>query len=389
MQSKKVLIIDDEMKICEILRGVAESCNFEAVYVQTGDRFQSVLSEFNPDVIILDLHLPDMDGIELLRFVSNKHCQSQIILMSGYDKKILSTALQLGEAHGLRMLATLHKPFHIVKIKEMLTKLMPAAEVLTPEILASAIKEDQLELHYQPKVESATFDILSVEALVRWKPPTAPLVFPDAFIPLAERTELIKPLTHWVIKKAFEQAKKWRDENLNLKICINLSSKNLTDLSLPDYIQSQLNLFSLDARGVGFEVTETAAMGQPAIVMDVLTRLRLKDCSLSIDDFGTGYSSFVELHRMPFNEIKIDKSFVINLEHDKESQVISRSIIDLGKNLGLTVVAEGVESRQSMEILHQYGCDSYQGYYFSHPLEADKFNEWLSQYPNKKYVHDY
>ena len=243
--------------------------------------------------------------------------------------------------------------------------------------MAKAVQNDELVLYYQPKILSKTDELAGVEVLVRWQPPEGPMIFPNDFIPLAEKTNLIKDLTYWVIDNTFKQKRIWEEENLHFGIAINLSPYLLNDLLIPDKVEELIKKHGISLDNICFEITETGMINKPEIAMDILTRLGIKGFKLSIDDFGTGYSSLVELHKMPFSELKIDKSFVMNLLKDEDAWIITRSIVDLGHNLGLTVVAEGVENEKTIEKLKSIHCDVLQGYYISKPIPIAEFNQWI------------
>jgi diguanylate cyclase (GGDEF)-like protein len=242
-----------------------------------------------------------------------------------------------------------------------------------------AIKHDQLVLHYQPKVHCATGQVMGVEALVRWKHPKYGLLSPDQFIPLAEKTGLINPLGLQVLNAALRQCQAWRQEGLDLRVAINLSMYNLHDPKLVDAVAKQLDLRGGSPDWLEVEITESVLSGDPAQAVETLTRLHTMGVQISIDDFGTGYSTLAHLKQLPANAIKIDKSFVIGMPRNDQDAAIVRSIIDLGHRLGLTVIAEGVENRETYEQLITLQCDSAQGYYWSRPVPAPAFLRWLRE----------
>jgi diguanylate cyclase (GGDEF)-like protein/PAS domain S-box-containing protein len=243
--------------------------------------------------------------------------------------------------------------------------------------LRQAIENDHLVLHYQPKACFETGRIAHVEALVRWRHPQRGLVPPDQFIPLAEQTGLIRPLCLWVLNAALRQCAHWRDEGIKLHVAVNLSMRNLHDPHLPDAIMKILSQWRLDPTWLEVEITESALAADPTRALEILTRLSDIGVRISIDDFGTGYSSLAYLKRLPADEIKIDKSFVLGMAADENDAAIVRSTIDLGHNLGLKVVAEGIEDQATWDLLESWGCDFAQGYFLSRPLPAPDFASWL------------
>jgi EAL domain-containing protein (putative c-di-GMP-specific phosphodiesterase class I) len=237
--------------------------------------------------------------------------------------------------------------------------------------LAAAIRGGELFLEYQPKVNCRTRAITGVEALVRWNHPVRGRLMPDRFIPLAEETGLIDPLTDWVFDTAVRQTAAWHAAGLPVDIAINVSARNLAAGDLPDRFARRCDELALDPDSVILEVTESFAMSDPLHTLEVLTRLRVKHFRVSMDDFGTAYSSLVQLQRMPFSELKIDRSFVTGMLDDQSCQTIAGIIIELARRLGLRSVAEGVENEATLHALSGMGCDAAQGYYFSRPLAAE------------------
>jgi EAL domain-containing protein (putative c-di-GMP-specific phosphodiesterase class I) len=261
----------------------------------------------------------------------------------------------------------------------------PARLMLVGE-LRRAIRDRELLLHYQPKAALRSGEVGSVEALVRWLHPDRGLIPPDEFVPLAERTGLMKPLTSYVIDEALRQCAEWRDQGLNLAVAVNLSMRNLLDVGFPEEVAELLRARDVEPSMLEFEITESTVLVDPARSKLVLDRLSAMGLRLSIDDFGTGYSSLAYLKRLPLNELKIDRSFVMHMLEDEDDAVIVRSTIDLGRNLGLEVVAEGVEDASTWDALASLGCDVAQGYYLSRPVAAEELGEWLTGRPQATLV---
>ncbi len=243
--------------------------------------------------------------------------------------------------------------------------------------LRRALQKRELTLYYQPKASVEDGGVRTVEALVRWQHPERGLLPPADFIPLAEHTGLIRPLTLYVLEAALRQCRAWQDEGLALGVAVNLSGRDLLDLNLPDEVAALLAESGVPADKLELEITESTILTDPLRARAVLTRLSELGVSLAIDDFGSGYSSLGYLKRLPVDVLKIDKSFVMQMTTDENDAVIVRSTIDLGHNLGLTVVAEGVESEQVLDELARLGCDVAQGYHLSRPLPADALADWL------------
>ena len=243
--------------------------------------------------------------------------------------------------------------------------------------LRRAVEHDELTLHYQPKVNLADPRELSVEALVRWMHPARGLVAPSEFIPFAEQTGFIRAITQWVLARAVRQCAQWRREGLRMNVSVNISARDLLTPDLTERFAQLLAEHGCNAPWIGLEITESAILDDPGQALRNLERLHALGCRISIDDYGTGYSSLAYLKRLPVNELKIDRSFVMGMVSDASDAVIVRSTIDLAHNMGLSVVAEGVEDEATLRRLRELGCDIVQGYHLSRPLPADDIAKWL------------
>jgi diguanylate cyclase (GGDEF)-like protein len=252
----------------------------------------------------------------------------------------------------------------------------PARLALVGE-LRRAIDNEELVLYYQPRADLQTGQITSVEALIRWQHPQRGLLLPIEFIPLAERTGQIRELTHVVLEKALHQLRQWEQDGLALSVAVNLSARDLLDLELPNTVRQLLSQYGVPAERLGLELTESVILADPMRAHAILSRLGAMGIQLAVDDFGVGYSSLAYLKRLPVGEIKIDRSFVMNMEHDENDAVIVRSTIELGRNLGLRVIAEGVESEAIWNELARLECDQAQGFYLSRPIPEPALRQWL------------
>ena len=248
--------------------------------------------------------------------------------------------------------------------------------------LRRALANDELILHYQPKIGISTGNVVGVEALVRWQHPQRGLVFPDHFIPMAEHTGLIGALTRHVLNTALAQVRRWMDAGQPLTVSVNLSARNLLDERLPETVEELLATHGVPAQLFEFEVTESALLIEPVRAKRLLAELSALGARISIDDFGAGYTSLSQLKTLPVDELKIDKSFVMTMSEEASSDLIVHSVIDLGHNLGLSIVAEGVENEQTLAVLKSYGCDVAQGYYFSRPVAPEVLTAWLTEHPS-------
>ncbi len=253
---------------------------------------------------------------------------------------------------------------------------------IDPAALASAIETGALSLVYQPKILLAPRTLAGVEALARWRHPEHGNIPPSDFIPLAETSGLIDPLTSWVAATAARDWTNWTQRGLTTNIAINASAKSLDRLDFPDTIERICQQHGMPCEQIVIELTESIHGGWIEL-MDTLTRFRIKGFSISLDDFGTGYSSMVQILRAPFSELKIDKSIVTNADTSKDRRIILKAIIDMAHNLGLPTVAEGVETEAVALLLADLGCDMAQGYYFAPPMPASSPDFWRFCTPPK------
>lgn len=245
--------------------------------------------------------------------------------------------------------------------------------------LRLAVELNQLELHYQPKIHAPSGEITGAEALLRWNHPTRGLVSPVAFIPLAERSGLIIPIGFWVIEEAIRQLRDWRDQGIRMRIAINLSVHQLRQPDLAEQIANVLRTRQINPELLTCEVTETSAMVDVKTTVNVLRKLHAMGVQLSIDDFGTGHSSLAYLRSLPADELKIDRSFVLDLETSEDARKVARAVVNLAKALDRKVVAEGVETEGQNRILREFGCDQLQGYLFAKPMSSKALALWATE----------
>lgn len=291
---------------------------------------------------------------------------------------MVATALRLGQSLALDMVGTLRKPFAIADLEALLALKTSAHYAPTLEELRSALDAGQIVAYFQPKVclrgeESPA--ICQAEALARWVHPDHGLLAPGSFIDLAEQGGLIDQLTWTMLEHGARAAVRWREAGLAVQVSVNVTVAVVEDLDYPDRAAEAVRRLGAEPEWLVLEITESGAMRDSEQAMDVLTRLRLKGFNLSCDDFGTGYSSLVQLYRLPFCELKIDRSFVSDCMVHEEARTIIRASVDLGHNLDLSVCAEGVESEAVYDFLRAVGCDTIQGFYVGHPVEPEAFVE--------------
>ena len=273
-----------------------------------------------------------------------------------------------------------HDKLGVVVYASGLDSHSPTRLALLGELRRAVDLPEQIVLHYQPKASLPSGAITGVEALVRWQHPQHGLLAPDSFIPLAERTGIIRPLTWCILRKALEENKRWESEGLLLRVAVNISARCLLDVDFPDEVVRLLTEIGVPADRLELELTESAVMTDPERALVILQTLDASGVRLSIDDFGTGYSSMAYLKKLPVREIKIDRTFITSMNVDASDAAIVRSSLELARNLHLDVVAEGVETEEVWDQLTAFGCDSVQGFFLSRPLPPDELRTWLAAY---------
>jgi EAL domain-containing protein (putative c-di-GMP-specific phosphodiesterase class I)/FixJ family two-component response regulator len=374
----RLLTFDDDEATGRLVSRIARLLGFEAASVAEAEAFHASLRRSPPDVIALDLQLGGTDGVEQLRFLAEQEYRGSIILISGFDARVLSTAVALARDHGLRVETSLEKPIRVAHLEEVFARLKLTQRPMSPNRLLDAIENDELHLEFQPIVARTPRALRKLEALMRWDHPSLGWLSPDKFIAMAEKdVAVIDALTDWLIGSAIESYRVLAECDIRVPIAVNVSARNLHDLSLPDRLERRLRDAGMPPQHLCLELTESAAFDDAPNTMDVLTRVRLKGMQLAIDDFGIGFSSFKLLRQMPFTAIKIDKSFVSDLVTSRDSQAIAKSIIDLAANMDMESVAEGVETEDVAVMLEALNVRSLQGYLIAPPMPVELVASWL------------
>lgn len=402
---QSVLAIDDEPFQLKLLARQLANLGLTEVHTCQDARAALELLRAEPqrfDLICCDLQMPGMDGVEFVRHLGPLAYRGGVALISGEDRRILQTAERLARSHALRVVGALQKPVTPDQLRAVLAEAKasqpePAMAMAAPQPrarpqvshheLVQAIGSDQLVNHYQPQVELATGHFMGVETLVRWNHPQHGIVFPDAFIGLAEEHGLIDSLTRVVLsgmRGALAQARQWRDAGLVLQVAVNVSMDNLTDVVFPEYVERELAAAGVPPSQLVLEVTESRMMNDPLTALDVLTRLRLKRVGVSIDDFGTGHSSLTQLHEMPCEELKMDRSFVHGAWRTEALRAILLPSLEMARQLGMRTVAEGVEDADDWHFLRAQGCHVAQGYFIGRPMPAEALPSWRADWEQRR-----
>jgi EAL domain-containing protein (putative c-di-GMP-specific phosphodiesterase class I) len=391
----KILVVDDEPFALRLITHQLGLLGFPNVIAH--DRATEALALLEADVhaadvILLDLQMPEMDGVEFVRHLGQLRFPGSLILLSAEDERIIETARKLARAHNLDVRGALHKPVTPDQLQLLLGD-MPRPSLRTakkptrhysPVRLLQAIVQRELFNVYQPQVELATGQVVGVETLVRWEHPEDGVVDPEHFIPLAEEHHLIDDLTRSMLGHALMQARAWDEAGLRLHVGVNISMDNLGALDFPDFVARALATAGVPPEQLVLEVTESRLMTNALSALDILTRLRLKHIGLSIDDFGTGHSSLAQLRDIPFDELKLDRGFVHGAHRDNANRAILEANLGMARQLGMRSVAEGVEDEEDWVLLRQLRCDLAQGYFIARPMAGREVIGWIQQWEARR-----
>ena len=338
------------------------------------------------DIVICDLDIPGIDGIRFIRCLAEQQLARAVIILSDMESALIRTVQDMARADGLQVLGHIPKPMNRSRLRELLEHFFASLDnpqpctaserIFTEAELEQAIKENQFVLYYQPKVLLKSGRMISVEALSRWHHPEAGLVMPIHFIPTMESSGLIAPMTDAMIDQALAQIHQWQEQGRNISVGINLSPAILSDTDLPDRLVEKTRARNIPPELLHLEITESSLIQNAALSLETLARLKLYGFALAIDDFGTGYSSMQQLNRIPFSELKIDRSFVANACHDRTHRAIVEANISLAHNLNMQTVAEGVETLEDWQLLHDLNCDQAQGFFITKALPAEELGDW-------------
>lgn len=392
-----VLIVDDSVVQRHHVTNLCREIGIGTVHeASNGREALAVLATLTPppELLIIDLEMPTMDGPELLERLQQRGIDIPIIVGSSRERILIHAVQDMGRVLGLRILSALQKPLRVECVRAALDKLTrepsrreaQAALPIDAAQLNDAIERREITVHYQPKADIRTGVVRGVEALARWQHPTLGFVPADQFIRLAEQSELIHPLTMHVMNEAMLQLAAWQARGLHLSLALNLSPLLLERSDIAQEIASLQRSHQLAAEHIVLEVTEGSVVKQLGTALGVMARLRLRGFGLSIDDYGTGFSSMQQLARIPFTELKIDRSFVHGAHERQNLQVILRSALDMANQLGLTSVAEGVETMQDWRMLQQFGCTLGQGWLIARAMPAHEIVGWLKRHRTSRHA---
>ena len=380
MAANRLLILDDDPRILDVLVAAGERARYAVTPTEAISQFRQAYEASEPSLIVVDLQTQGGLGGDLLLYLQRRGCTVPIIVIGGSDSQALDAVRQARTLTDLTILGTLTRPFPPAALTALLEiRREPDLDEWAAEIQA-ALDAGQLGVHFFPVAEMKSGRIVGFEALARWFHPRRGLVSPGRFIPLAEATGLIAPLTDYVLAQAIANCASWNAAGYELSVSVNVAAPSLTSSHLLDEIGRLLTEHRLPPHRLTLEVAESAAMRQPELTSEILRRLQARGVSLALDDFGTGYTNLKVLSQIPFDELKIDRSFVADVVSSRESQVIVRAISALGGSLGLTMVAEGVEDMQGWRGLAARGIERCQGFGIARPMPSDRVLDWLGAY---------
>ena len=400
-RANRLLVLDDDPFIPRWIRKVAEHEGYDVSICTDLTTIRAVHRSARPTLILMDLTLGGgYQGLEALRLLAAERSTTPIILTGSAEPGVLHSASRFGMTLDLSMAGIIPKPIELGQLRRALAAhLHETREVSTVDVMLStpaespaaahtaasdearlrqAFEADELRVYYQPQISLRTGAVVSMEALVRWQHPLRGLISPSTFLASAERADLIRGLTFFVLERALDECRGWTRAGQPVAISVNLSSSMLHEPTLPDAVEELLERYSVAPGCLTFEVDESAAIGHVHDVLDALTRLRFKGCRLSLDNFGTGFSSLVELRNLPFSQLKIDKAYIHEARSHQAARGIVEAVIEFGHRIGLEIVAEGVEDRETLTLLKEAGCDLAQGFLISRPVDATAVATLLS-----------
>ena len=386
----RILIVDDDPFMLRTQSAMLKSMGYGTV--GTASSAETALTRLTHEpglveVIICDLHMPGMDGIAFLQKLCDTPFCGGVILLSGEGSHMMHAVQKLLQGSRLEILGAIEKPASRAELHTLLESWKPLSVqvedcpiVVAASELHSAISDRQLVLHYQPKVDLRTGEVVGVEALVRWQHPVHGLVYPDNFIGVAEECGAIESLSAWVLDEALGQLSRWHAQGHRIQMAVNVSMTNLRTPDFASHIGALVEVAGVAPQDVTLEITESRLMAPLPAILETMVRLRLQRFQLSIDDFGTGHSSLAQLRDVPFTELKIDRGFVSGARHNQLIRPMLDGSISIAKRLGMQSVAEGVETEDDWHLMRELECDFAQGYFIARPMASDQVGAWLEQW---------
>lgn len=391
---ESVLVIDDSAVQRRHAVDLCREAGVEHIYeASNGAEALDLLATLPvlPAVLMVDLEMPGMNGVELIQNLKKRRIHVPVVLASSRESPLISAVETMTQSLGMEVLASLQKPLNLPQVASALSGLNRKQPAPAPDLakfslndLRTAIQNGEIQAHYQPKLDVRTGVIKGVEALARWVRPDGSVIPPNRFIPVAEQYGMIHDLTLRIVEQACAQATQWNKRGLRLSMAINLSPQQLDSDQFVDDITKLIERHAVRADQIVWEITESSVVANLGAALGVLARMRLKGFGLSIDDYGTGFSSMQQLARIPFTELKVDRSFVHGAAQREHLRVILQSALEMANRLNLVTVAEGVEHLEDWRLLQDFGCVLGQGYLIARPMPGPDLPDWLRK--NAQYL---
>ncbi len=383
---RKLLVLDDEADFADLVCDVGSEAGLSVAAASDFAQFKDQYAD-DLDVIVLDLSMPDSDGIELTRWLSEQGYAAHLILMSGVDKQILETTREIAAKRGLNVIGALQKPVSIDELDALLRMpsegldqgFIPAkSQTFADEEIVAALRSGEIHPHYQPKISLSQLVCNGVEALARWSHPVHGIIGAETFLPRLLALGHSDELASRMFSAAADDLADLRRDGFDVKVALNVEGEQLADSGFPDRMSDIATERGLKPSDFVLEVTEHGVVARLFNTIENVLRLRLRGFSVSIDDYGTGHSTMSQLQRLPFSELKIDKSFIDRLPNCAKSRSIVASTIELAHRLGLNAVAEGVETPDQSRTLAEMGCGSVQGFLLARPMNIGALRDFLT-----------
>lgn len=389
----EILLLDDDPLQLKLLARTLNSLGYKQLLgCSSAGAALSALNAPNRSIglIMLDLNMPGVDGIAFLKLLAERRAEIPVVLVSGEDERLIETAARFGASQHLKILGSVPKPVWPTELRAVLERWeAPASVASAPkqypgEEVARAVLHGEFIPYFQPIVELSTGALVGVEGLARWQHPTDGLVMPSQFIGVAEERGLIRDITRAMIRACLKQGHAWRDAGLDLFLAVNVSMDDLGRTDFADYVFEELERSGIPPKNLVLEVSEQRFAQNPDAALATVSRLRLRRITMSIDDFGTGTSSLAQLRDLPFNEVKIDGSFVHGSSSNAILGAIVNSSLDLARRIGMRTVAEGVEDGADWAAMRLDKCDHAQGYFICKPMAPDELPGWVGSWDNRR-----
>lgn len=369
-------VVDDEPQVRAFVSNALMSSGFRPLQLSSSADVESAILDVIPQLIVLDLSLGDSDAIEVLRILAAMHFQGDVMLISGHDEVTLDEVHQIGLRRGINMMEPLRKPFRLEQLRSRLEQVHREVPARFDASLAAALRNNWLELWYQPKIDLKSRLVCGAEALIRLRHPTHGIVPPQSFLP-SPGDPLYRPLTDFIVEQSLKDWVNFAAHKMTNRLAINVPA---SVLQRPDFVAHLRRHLPNDPRfpGLIVEITEDEAISDPELAREVAVQLKLYNVHVSIDDFGSGYSSLARLKELPFAEVKLDRSFVSGCATDPTKRAMCEAVVDLARRFKITSVAEGVETPEDLQVLVDVGYDVAQGFLFARPMISSDFIDLIT-----------